>query len=158
MREEESSDNLARAIYGTILSTALVVAYSEDPGSDPLQVAAAVLTASLVFWIAHAYADLLASEAIGERAFTHLREELGREWPLVLGSIPPLFPLLLAPLGILSDDHAETVAIATGIAVLGGWGVAIPLRRGEGAMSIVLGALTSLVFGLAVVALKALVH
>jgi hypothetical protein len=63
MREEGAAENLASAIYGTILSTALIAAYSEDPGSDPLQVAVAVVVTSLVFWIAHAYAGVLARGA-----------------------------------------------------------------------------------------------
>ena len=36
------AENLASAIYGTILSTALIAAYSEDAESDPLQIAVAV--------------------------------------------------------------------------------------------------------------------
>ncbi len=44
-------DNPARAIYGTILSTALIAAYTEDPGSDPLQIAGAVIAAVFVFLI-----------------------------------------------------------------------------------------------------------
>ncbi len=109
MPEEESSERLAPAIYGTILSTSLIAAYSEDPGSDPLQVAAAVFIAAVVFWLAHAYADVLARGlALRERAsLTRARIELAREWPLVIGALLPILPLLLAPLGALSDFGRE---------------------------------------------------
>jgi hypothetical protein len=160
MREEGDVENLASGIYGTILSTALIAAYSEDPGSDPLQVAIAVLVAALVFWIAHAYADLLARGLVGTggAGFAQARAELAREWPLVLGSLPPLLPLLLGPLGVISDDSAETVAIATGVAMLAVWGMAIARRQGGGLIGIAYSAGVSALFGIVVVGLKALVH
>ncbi len=160
MAEKASPESLASAIYGTILSTALIAVYSEDPGNDPLQVAVAVAVAAAVFWIAHAYADVLARGLVGTggAGFSQARSELAREWPLVLGSLPPILPLLLAPLGLLSDDSAETVAIATGVALLAAWGVAIAVRRGSGLVGIAYSAGASASFGLVVVALKALVH
>jgi hypothetical protein len=160
MREEGAVENLASGIYGTILSTALIAAYSEDPGSDPLQVAVAVLVTALVFWIAHAYADTLARGLVGTRGagFAQARAELAREWPLVLGSLPPVLPLLLGPLGVISDDSSETLAIATGVAMLAAWGIGIAWRRGSGLIGIVISAGGSAFFGVVVVALKALVH
>ena len=91
MPEQERSEGLATGIYGTILSTALIAAYSEDPGSDPVQVAVAVIVAALVFWVT----------AIG---------------------------------------------------------VAIAWRRGSGLAGIAFSAAASAVFGIVVVALKAIVH
>lgn len=160
MAENQSSEGLARTIYGGILATALIAAYSEDPGSDPVQVAVAVFVAALVFWVAHAYSDLLAHGVFHRHGgvLARARTELDREWPLVAGAVPPILPLLLAPLGILSDDNAETTAIATGIALLAVVGIAIALRRGSGVIGIVLSATSSAVFGIVIVLLKALVH
>jgi hypothetical protein len=120
----------------------------------------AVLVTALVFWIAHAYADLLARGLVGTRGtvVAHAKAELAREWPLVLGALPPVLPLLLGPLGVLSDDSAETAGIATGIAVLAVWGMAIARRRGSGLIGIAYSAGVSALFGLVVVGLKALVH
>jgi hypothetical protein len=160
MPEQESSESLAPAIYGTILSTALIAAYSEDPGSDPWQIAVAVLVAAVVFWLAHAYADVLARGlALRERAsFARARVELRREWPMVGGAILPILPLLLAPLGVLSDYGAENAAIASGVALLGLVGGAIAWRRGEGLAGVAFNAAGSILFGIVVVALKAIVH
>jgi len=159
MREEGAAENLASGIYGTILSTALIAAYSEDPGSDPLQVAVAVVVTAAVFWIAHAYADVLARGLVGTggAGFAQARAELAREWPLVLGSLPPVLPLLLGPLGVISDDSAETAGIATGIAMLAVWGMAIARRRGSGLIGIATSAGVSVLFGIVVVGLKSLV-
>ena len=160
MPEEPSSETLAPAIYGTILSTALIAAYSEDSGSDALQVAIAVLVAALVFWLAHAYADVLARGlALRERAsWARARTELAREWPMVTGALLPILPLLLAPLGALSDYGAENAAIITGVALLGLVGALIAWRRGEGLLGMALNASGSALFGIVVVALKAIVH
>ena len=158
MREDRSAEELSRAIYGTVLATALIAAYSEDPGSDPLQVAAATAVTAIVFWIAHAYAGLVARGGHSAEGLAAAREELASQWPLVLGAMPPTVPLLLGPLGVLSGYHAEIAAIVTGIVVLGAWGTLLPLRRGRGPVSILIGAIASAVFGLAVITLKALVH
>jgi hypothetical protein len=160
MPEQERSEGLATAIYGTILSTALIAAYSEDPGSDPVQVALAVLLAALVFWIAHAYSDVLARGLIGRGrgGMARIREELAREWPMVTGAALPVLPLFLAPLGILSDSNAESVAIASGVLVLVAVGIAIAWQRGSGWAGIAFSAAASGVFGIVVVTLKAIVH
>lgn len=160
MAEQESAENLATAIYGTILSTALIAAYSEDPGSDPLQVAVAVFVAAVVFWLAHAYSDLLARGVVHGHGggLARARTELAREWPLVVGASLPILPLLLAPLDLLSDDSAESLAIAAGVALLGAVGVAIALRRGSGLVGIAFSAASTTLFGVIVVLLKALVH
>jgi hypothetical protein len=157
--EQESSEGLATAIYGSILSTALIAAYSEDSGGDAGQVAIAVMVAALVFWLAHAYADVL-GRGLGRRdtSLGHVGNELAREWPMVTGALLPVLPLLLAPLGVLSDDSAEDAAIATGVALLAGVGVAIALRRGSGLIGILLSAASSALFGIVIVTLKALVH
>jgi hypothetical protein len=160
MPEQERSEGLATAIYGTILSTALISAYSEDPNSNPAQIALAVLVAALVFWLAHAYSDVLAQGLIAERGegLARIRAELAREWPLVTGAALPILPLLLAPLGLLSDDNAESVAIASGVVLLAAVGMAIAARRGSGVIGIAFSAGASAVFGIVVVTLKALVH
>jgi hypothetical protein len=160
MPEREGSEGLATSIYGTILSTSLIAAYSEDPGSDPVQVGVAVLVAALVFWVAHAYSDALARGLIGSGGggLVRIREELAREWPLVTGAALPVLPLLLSPLGILSDYNAESVAIASGVVLLTAIGVAIAWRRGTGLLGIVFSAAASALFGTVVVALKAIVH
>jgi len=49
---------LARAIYGNVLATSLVVAFSEDNDYSTTEIAVSVLVTGLVFWIAHVYASL----------------------------------------------------------------------------------------------------
>lgn len=77
---------------------------------------------------------------------------------MVTGAILPILPLLLAPLGILSNYGAENAAIITGVGLLGIVGVAIAWRRGEGLVGIAFSATGCVLFGVVVVALKAIVH
>ena len=153
-------ENPARAIYGTILATALIAAYTEDASSDPGQIAVAVMAAVLVFWLAHAYAETLAQGAApgsGGPVAT-FRAGMRGEWPLVLGALPPVAPLLLAPLGLLSDAAAEDLALIAGIGVLTIWGSAITWRQRPGLVGLALSAAASLFFGVVIVGLKAFVH
>ncbi len=140
-----------------MLTTALIAAYSEDPGSDPLQIAVASAATAIVFWLAHAYSGFVA-RGLHSSGVEGARQELSRQWPLVLGSIPPTLPLLLGAVGVLSGYRSEEVAIATGIAVLGAWGIGIAWSRGRGLLGVLTGAAASVVFGTVIVSLKALVH
>ena len=150
--------NPARAIYGTILSTALIAAYSEDPGSDPLQVAGAVTAAALVFWLAHVYAEVVAVGPGPGGLVANFRAGMRSEWPLVLGALPPVIPLMLAPIGLLSDDAAEDLALIVGIVVLTVWGSAITWRQRRGLVPVAISVAASAFFGLVIVGLKAFVH
>src|SRR5918992_2754769 len=77
--------NLARAIYGYILATSLVAAFSEDDDYSTTEVAVSVFVTGLVFWLAHVYASLLGERYAAGRRLT--RSEIGAEfyaeWPLV---------------------------------------------------------------------------
>src|SRR5262245_52955103 len=54
---------LSRAIYGTVLATAIVVAASEDDDITAGDLALTVATTALVFWLVHVYAALVGSRA-----------------------------------------------------------------------------------------------
>jgi hypothetical protein len=155
-----SAIRLAGAIYGTILSTALIAAYSEYDATDPAQIASAVVVTALIFWVAHAYAGLLAEEAAHGwgSGLAIARRNLADEWPLVVGSVPPVLPLLLAPLGVVSDYTAENLAIGTGVALLAICGFAIARRRRLGPLATLAAVAASAGFGMVIVGLKAFVH
>jgi hypothetical protein len=91
---------LAGAIYGTILVTALIAALSEDEGADPLEIGAAVILSTLVFWLAHVYARLLAIQVSERRlSIAEVRDTAVEEWPMVQSVALPVAVLVLAPVG-----------------------------------------------------------
>jgi hypothetical protein len=102
--------NLARSIYGNVLATSLVVAFSEDNDYSTTQIAVSVLVTGLVFWIAHVYSSLIAERYAAGRRLT--RAEVGAEfygeWPVVQALFPPVGVLLLGTIGLLSQTRRST--------------------------------------------------
>jgi hypothetical protein len=152
--------DLAGAIYGTLLSTAVVAGFSEEESVDPLEIAIAVLVTGFVFWLAHVYAAVLPQGySTGRRATgAEMRGRAVQEWPMVQAAVPPVLVLLLGSVGALSKQEAVTVAIALGVLALFGWGLVIGGREGLGRLARVGVAVVDAVFGLAIVLLKVLVH
>jgi hypothetical protein len=152
--------NLARAIYGYILATSLVAAFSEDDDYSTTEVAVSVFVTGLVFWLAHVYASLLGERYVAGRRLT--RSEIGAEfyaeWPLVQAFIPSIAVLLLGTIGLLSDDTAVWLAIAVGLAALLLWSLEIGRRERLSPLELAGMVLVNALFGAAVVVLKVVVH
>lgn len=156
---DRNTPNIAGAIYGTILSTAVIATLSEDPSLRPVQIAAWTASTAIVFWLAHAYARVVASGVARPRvARDFARKALRQEWPMVQGALLPVLPLFLAPIGLLSEEAAENVAIADGIAVLFLVGLLVGRREEMSLGSGLIVATVNALFGLVIVALKILVH
>jgi hypothetical protein len=152
--------NTAGAIYGTILVTALIAGLSEDAELSAASIVGSVLAVTIVFWLAHAYADSVAHyvESGERRSIGAVRDSLLFEWPLVQSAFGPCAALSLAWLDLVTRDTAVSIAIAVGVVSLFSWGVAIG-RRGSlhPAASVGVG-IVNAAFGLAMVGLKILVH
>jgi hypothetical protein len=152
--------NLARAIYGYILATSLVAAFSEDDDYSTTEVAVSVFVTGLVFWLAHVYASLLGERYAAGRRLT--RSEIGAEfyaeWPLVQAFIPSIAVLLLGTIGLLSDDTAVWLAIAVGLAALLLWSLEIGRRERLSPLELAEMGLVNGLFGAAVILLKVVVH
>jgi hypothetical protein len=151
---------LARSIYGNVLATSLVVAFSEDNDYSTTEIAVSVLVTGLVFWVAHVYASLIAGRYTAGRRLT--RAEVGAEfygeWPVVQAFFPPVVVLLLGTIGLLSHDTAVNIAIAVGVAALVLWSLAIGHQERMSPLALALMALLNALFGAAVVLLKVFVH
>jgi hypothetical protein len=152
--------NLARAIYGYILATSLVAAFSEDDDYSTTEVAVAVFVTGLVFWLAHVYASLLGERYAAGRRLTRSETvaEFYGEWPLIQAFIPSLTVLLLGTIGLLSHDTAIWLAIAIGVAALLLWSLEIGRRERLSPLELAVMALVNGLFGVAVVLLKVVVH
>lgn len=151
---------LSRAIYGNVLATSLVVAFSEDDDYSTWEIAVSVLVTGLVFWLAHVYASVVAERYVAHRRLT--RSEIGAEffseWPVVQAFFPPVVVLLLGTIGLLADDTAISLAIAVGVASMVLWSLAIGRQERMRPLALAGLALTNALFGLVIVLLKVLVH
>jgi hypothetical protein len=152
--------SIARAIYGTILALAVVLAVSDDPDNGIGYVLGGLLATAIVFWLSHVYAEVLAEHVrSGTRSWSgDVRAALAREWPLVESAVPLAAGLLLGVVGLVSRDTAVNVAIGLGLAELFAWGFAVGRRLGQALPLAVLTGLANCALGAVLVALKGLLH
>jgi NADH:ubiquinone oxidoreductase subunit 6 (subunit J) len=151
--------NYAGAIYGTILSMAVIAASSKDPELGPLAIAGWAVATALVFFVAHVYSSIVAAGfARPLRAAGLVRAEARKEWPMVQGALVPAAAMILAPLGIVSENDASYVAVWTGVAMLVGAGLVVGRKERLGLVrSLIIGSVNGAI-GLVIVALKVFVH
>jgi len=151
---------LTSSIYGTVLTIALIAAYSAEESLDPALIAAALLVTLGVFWLAHSQAELLAMRyAVGHAlSRSEMRAELRHARPMVEAGLLPSGALLLGTIGLVSDDTSVTLALGIGVAQLAGWGIAIGAREKLGTLRTFLVTAINISLGLAVVVLKLLIH
>jgi hypothetical protein len=152
--------NLAGAIYGQIISTGVVITAAEYDESGTSDILATVVGTMLVFWAAHAYAEVISRHV--ERAWPlpwrEVRDAMAHEWPIAQSALPAAFALGLGAIGVLGYDASVDLAIGFGVVALFGWGLLIGFRQGLGwpatlGVSAVTGG-----FGLLLVLLEVLVH
>jgi hypothetical protein len=151
--------HVAGAIYGTILATSVVAAAAHDPDTID-RAALIVLGTSVVFWLAHVYSLALAARMVLRRPVRRdeLRSLALAEWPMLQSSWPILVALLLGVTGVVGRTTAVDLAMFTGIAALFTYGLVIGRQEDMRWPRALLNAVTAGSFGLAILALKVLVH
>jgi hypothetical protein len=152
--------NPARAIYGAILVMAVIIAISHDDSVGTAAILGAVAGTTLVFWLAHVYAEALGNRVSGgqERVFANVRAAALHEWPLVEAAVLPMLALLLGVIGLVQRDTAVSIAIGVGVVELFAWGIAAG-RRAQLSLKATIGVgAANGALGLLMVGLKVLVH
>jgi hypothetical protein len=156
---ERSPLEYAAAIYGSILVTALVSSLSEEH-ADGGAMAVAVLSGMAVFWLAHVWSDAVGERLVDPRPFTArgLWRNARQQWPIVQSAFAPLLALVLVELGVWSLTAGVDVALGAAIVQLVAWGMILGLRSFETWPKALLAGAVDGALGLAIVALKVLVH
>jgi hypothetical protein len=147
------------AVYGSILVAALVGATFEA------HVSARTMTLSLlgsvvIFWIAHAWSEVLGERVEEGRMFDRARIATitVEEWPLVEAGILPAALLAFAWAGIYSRDVGAVLAMSVAILQLVGWGMLAGHRtQPTWRRALVVGVVDGLL-GIAIVAIEIAVH
>lgn len=151
--------NYAGAIYGTILSMAVIAGLSTDKSIPPVAMAIWAAVTAIVFWVAHVFSRYVTSPyAYTASSRGQLRTAMRHDWPMVQGSLIPALALLLAPVGLISDSAASYVAVGVGVAVLFGAGLQVGRIQSLGRSRTLLTGTINALIGLAIVALKVFVH
>jgi len=160
VREAEQPDFYAAAIYGSILSAALLAPFHEEhvAAADALAV---LLSTAAVFWLAHAWSTIVAERIHFGLPFSLRRAlEIARaEWPLIEAALAPSFVLLLGWAGVVANQRALSLAIAVCIAQLIGWGFVVGYRAYHRGLHAVAAGIANGALGVGLVALEvAVVH
>jgi hypothetical protein len=158
--EADQPDFYAAAIYGSIVSAALLAPFHEEHvvAGDAL---AALLSTAAVFWLAHVWSTIVAERIhFRERFSARQTLEIARsEWPLIEATLLPSFVLVLGWTGAVSNQRALTLAIAVCVAQLLAWGLVVGRRAYERPLLALAAGLANGALGVGLVALEvAVVH
>jgi hypothetical protein len=147
--------NVAGVIYGVITVGALMAAEAGRHESYVDKVASALI-ATLLYWLAHAYADLLGGRlGTGDRlTAATLARALGHDWAIVRGAALPLLALVIAWIAGASQEAGVTAALRTAVITV----VLLELVAGARARTtpgeLLLKGAVGVTMGLAILALK----
>ncbi|MDA0161793.1 hypothetical protein OM076_16085 [Solirubrobacter ginsenosidimutans] len=148
------------SVYGTILTSSLLVSLSSGERGNAWVMIAALAIAESVFALAHAWSALLIEGHARARlpGPAELGHALGHEWPLVKASLPAIAILLLAAIGLIGVDTAVNLALAVNTAVLFAGGLALAWVAGLRGLKALAVGLVACVLGLVLIILKIWVH
>ena len=148
--------NLVGAIEGTIVATAVVAGLSESTNVSSTRAFWILLATGTFFWVAHAYADLLAARIKGHHRMRRddVTRVLSHEWPLLQASFLLAVPLGLGAIDVLSGETALSLATLVGVAALVAWGVVFARREGHGLPGIIGAASLNGAVGLIIIGFK----
>ena len=158
LAREAAGHRLAGLVYGTLVVLAMVVLGAKTYPDEPGRIAAFVVVTTALLWLAHVYAHGVGqSVSDGRRlSLADLRHIAGRQASIVEAALPPVAPLLLGAVGVISAGLAIWAAFALGLAVLGAQGVRFARAERLGVLGTLAAVAVNLAFGLVLVGLKLL--
>jgi hypothetical protein len=151
--------NPAGAVYGIITIGALLAAESglRDSYADTV---GSVSIAVVLYWFAHSYADVLGLRLTEQRLITwgELWHTFVQDWAIVRGAGAPLLALLVAWATGAGQETAVAAGIWTAVASLIVFEIAAGLRSRAAPTELAIEVLVGATMGLAILALRALLH
>lgn len=152
-------ERLGGFVYGTIVVLSVIVTGTKAFPSEPGHVAALVAVTTIVFWLAHVYAQGIAfSVGSGTHlSLDELRHIAHREASIVVAGFPPAAALALGAVGVFSEQTAIRFAYGLGLAVLGATGLAFARVERLGHLRTLIAISTNLAIGVALIGLKVFV-
>ncbi len=142
-----------------IVIGALLAAESGRHESYPDTLGSAALAAGL-YWLAHAYAGLLGRRLTHDERLSAiaLSRALAHDWSLIRGAAIPLFALVLAWVSGAAQETAVAAALWSSIGSLVMFELIAGIRSRATAAELVLEIGVGLTMGLAILALKIILH
>jgi hypothetical protein len=141
------------AIYGTLVTAGTIVAASEG-AQDVVEVGITVAVTLALYWIAHAYAEVLGNAEAVPPSWKVATRELAVESPMAAACVIPLLVLIGADILGASFELAVTIALCATVGLLLLWGTLAARRaRLSRAWALISGLVYTLI-GAAIVILK----
>jgi hypothetical protein len=152
-------ENPAGVVYGLIVIGALLAAESDRHETYWAAIGSAAIAAAL-YWLAHSYTKVIGQRlSEGERLTTRgLRRALAHDWAIVRGAAIPIVALLVSWATGVAQETGVTVALWSAAASLVALEVAAGIRSDATATELTLEASVGIVMGLAILALKVVLH
>jgi hypothetical protein len=146
----------SRAVYGTIVATAVIAAEASTLDSwGPWEFLATLLVTVVVLWFAEIYSDVLGDSADGTLR-VRIRRAADEHTAVLEAAVPLGIPLLLGGLGVLDETAAVYTCLCVAVVALGIWGGLAARNRGGGSMQVTSAALFSALIGVVIIILKSL--
>jgi hypothetical protein len=151
--------NPGGVIYGILAIGALLAAESGEHESYLDTLASAAIAAAL-YWVAHAYAELL-GQRLAERerlGASALARALAHDWAIMRGAALPLLAIVVAWVAGASQQTAVIAALWSAIASVVAFELLAGVRAQASARELVFDAGVGAAMGLTVLALKIVLH
>ena len=151
-----AGERVAGFTYGTLVTLSMVIAGAKLYPDGPGQIAAFVVLTTVALWLAHVYAHTIGQSVSRERRLrlAELRHIARREGSIVEAALPPVVPLLLAAVGVISTQLGIWVAFGLGLVVLAAQGVQFARIERFGLLRTVAAVAVNVGVGLILVAAK----
>jgi hypothetical protein len=153
------TDNPSGVVYGIIVIGALLAAESGQHETYLDTVASAAI-AAMLYWFAHAYAEVL-----GRRLTRHehlsaptLARALVRDWTIMEGAALPLAALVIGWIAGAPQQTAVTAALWSAVASLVAFELIAGVRSHASARELALEGAAGAAMGIAILALKIVLH
>ena len=152
-------ENPAGVVYGLIVIGALLAAESDRHETYAEAVGSAAIAAAL-YWLAHSYTKVIGQRlSEGERLTTGgLWRALVLDWAIVRGAAIPIFALLVSWATGVAQETGVTAALWSAAVSLAALEVAAGIRSEATAAELAIEASVGIVMGLAILALKVVLH
>ena len=159
MQQAARGERLSGFLYGTIVALSVLVAGARVFKDEPGHIAATVLVTSVVFWLAHVYAQALGHSVARERRITlaELRTVARHEAAVIEAALVPVVALALGALGVISTTAAIWLAFVAGLAVLTAEGLFFARIERLGWLGTLVIVSVNLALGVALIGLKLVV-
>jgi hypothetical protein len=153
------ADRLGTAIYGAITVGALLAAESAQRETYGATVAA-VAVATILYWLAHAYAEVVSWRVRESRRLTMggLRRALLNEAPIMVGGVIPLLAVLVEWVAGASLDTAVVAALWADVVTIVVAEVIVAVRANLTGRELIVQSLVGALLGLLIIGLRLVLH